>query len=37
MSLHPFSGDKGDTCVQCEGYGPPGLLGPPGPKGERGE
>lgn len=31
------SGDKGDTCVQCEGTSTPGLPGPPGPKGDTGE
>lgn len=37
MFLCLLSGDRGDTCVQCEGSGPPGLPGPEGPKGERGE
>ena len=31
------SGDRGDTCVQCEAFGPPGLPGLLGPKGEHGE
>jgi len=30
-------GDFGDTCVQCESFGPPGASGPEGPKGDRGE
>lgn len=37
MFLCLLSGDKGDTCVQCEGFGPPGLPGPQGPKGDRGK
>lgn len=35
--LYLLLGDKGDTCVQCESFGPPGLPGPQGPKGEHGE
>lgn len=37
MSLCPFIGDRGDTCFECEAFGPPGLPGPQGPKGEPGE
>lgn len=32
-----ISGDRGDTCFQCESSGPPGLPGSQGPKGEHGE
>lgn len=37
LFLQTVSGDKGDTCVQCEGTVTPGLRGPPGPKGDTGE
>lgn len=37
LFLQTVSGDKGDTCVQCEGTITPGLRGPPGPKGDTGE
>lgn len=37
LFLQTVSGDKGDTCVQCEGTGTPGLPGSPGPKGDTGE
>lgn len=35
--LDLFLGDQGDTCVQCESFGPPGEPGPQGLKGDRGE
>lgn len=37
LKLCWISGDKGDTCFQCESSGPPGFPGPQGPKGEHGE
>lgn len=37
IQINIFLGNKGDTCVQCEGSREPGLQGPPGPKGEQGE
>lgn len=37
MDVFFFPGDKGDACVECDGFGPPGLPGPQGSKGEPGE